>query len=177
MKLFALPLIALILLGITACGGNSSAVHPEDYVPELRYFDIIDSYDVDTARDPGADLALTPFRYDGLFEIFWEVNSLEDYVVTFKINDRPSLVNSIAIHSEVCGERKWCDQAGNLMCEYTREFYMTCANSNELVDILPLFPVDENQEAITPTTLYLFLEVCDYDSFYCEYDYYPVLME
>lgn len=177
MKLFALPLIALILLGVTACGGSSSASHPDDYVPELRYFDIIDSYDVDTARDPGADLALTPFRYNGLFEVFWEVNSLEDYSVTLKINDRPSLVDSITIHSEVCGENRWCDQAGNLVCEYTDDFFMSCENSGQLVDILPLFSVDENEEPITPETLYLFLEVCDYDSYYCEYDYYPVLME
>lgn len=177
MKLFALPFLALMLLGVTACGGSSSAAHPEDYVPELRYFDIIDSYDVDTARDPRADLALTPFRYGGLFEVFWGVNSLEDYSVTLKINSRPSLVDSITIHSEVCGENRWCDQAGNLVCEYTEEFYMSCENSGQLVDILPLFPVDENEEPITPETLYLFLEVCDYDSYYCEYDYYPVLME
>jgi len=171
MKIASFVIVVSTLFGVAACGGDVAVHDPEHYVPELRYFDIVDSYDTDTARDPRADLALSPYRYNGLFEIFWGVNSLEDYTVSLKINDRPSLVNSITVHSDVCGEHRWCDQAGNLVCEYTENLYMSCDNSNQLIDILPLF------EQNPPQTLYLFLEVCDNDSDYCEYDYYPVLME
>lgn len=171
MKIFTLFGMVLILFGVTACGGDRAVDHPEDYVPELRYFDIIDSYGVDTARNPRTELALSPFEYGGLFEIFWGVNSLEDYTVSLKINDRATLLNSITVHSEVCGANKWCDQAGSLVCEYTEDFYLSCDNSGRLADIAPLFPNDP------PQTLYLFLEVCDNDSFYCEYDYYPVEMQ
>lgn len=178
MKIFTLSILMMLLVGVTACGGDRVASHhPEDFVPALQYFDVIDSYGVDTARTPRAELALSPFEYNGLFEVFWQVNSLEDYTVSLKINDRPSLVDSITIHSEVCGENKWCDQAGNLVCEYTDDFLMACENASKFVDILPLFAADINGEPVTPETLYLFLEICDYDSFYCEYDYYPVSMQ
>lgn len=178
MKIFVFPILMLLLLGVTACGGDKVASsHPEDFVPELHYFDIIDSYGVDTARTPHAELTLSPFEYNGLFEVFWQVNSLEDYTVSLKINDRPSLLDSITIHSEVCGEGRWCDQAGSFVCEYTGTFLMSCENSKKMADIWSLFPMDINDEPITPEILYLFLEICDYDSFYCEYDYYPVLME
>lgn len=172
MKLFSFSLLLSMLLGLSACGGSRAVDHPEDYVPELQYFDMIDSYGVDTALTPRAELRLSPFEYGGLFEVFWQVYSLEDYSVTLKVGASPFIDNSIAVHSEVCGEGEWCDQLGSMVCEYTEDFYLSCDNANQLTDLVPLF-----SDAPMPQTLYLFLEVCDYDSFYCEYDYYPVLME
>jgi hypothetical protein len=143
----------------------------ENYIPALRSFDIIDSYQQDTAISPNAHLALSPYVDYGFFEFFWRVNSLEDYTITLSINDRPDIQSSIAVHSEVCGAGRWCDQRGNLICEYTTDFYMSCDNSDKRADIAPLF------SGVFPQPLYLFLEVCDTNSYYCEYDYYPVSME
>lgn len=48
----------------------------EDHVVELRAFDIIDSHDTDTATPAHPPLACSSYRNDGLYEIYWEVNSL-----------------------------------------------------------------------------------------------------
>ncbi len=172
-KILSIAVLALSFLTLSGCGGGSSAVddpHHDNYVPELRVFDIIDSYDTDTAIPKHPPLALTPYRYDGLYEIFWKVNSLEDYTVTLRINDRPVLANSLVIHSQVCGAGRRCDQDGSWICEYTNDFYMSCDGSTIEKDIYPLV-------AKVPQLVYLFLEVCDSNSGYCEYDYYPVTLE
>lgn len=164
-----LTLVCLASL-LGACGGGSSqAADQEDFVPELRAFDMIDSYDVDTATS-NEPLTLSPYLYDGLFEVFWKVNSLEDYRVSLRINDRDDWRNSITIATEICGEGLRCDQAGNWVCEYTSDFYMSCDVSSREVDINELF--DQ-----VPEDLYLLLEVCDTNSGYCEYDSYPVRFE
>jgi hypothetical protein len=171
-KILLAAMIACISLAISGCGDDSVAADPhhEDYVPELLLFDIIDSYDTDTAQPNHPPLALSPYLYDGLYEIFWEVNSLEDYTVTLRINDRPTLTNSLVIHSQVCGAGRRCDQGGSWMCEYTNDFYMSCDGSSFERDIYPLV-------SSVPQQVYLFLEICDSDSGYCEYDYYPVTLE
>jgi hypothetical protein len=165
--------LVLLIISLSACHDDTEAPHPEHYVPELRSFDIIDTYDQDTANPPYGDLALNPLRepYFGLFEIFWRVNSLEDYTVTLRVNDSPSIASSLSVHSEVCGEGRWCDQSGDLVCEYTDDFYLSCDNSNNPLDIIDFFP------QVPPQQLYLFLEVCDINSSHCEYDYYPVIFE
>lgn len=166
-------LFAVVLLAsfVSACGGERSAAHDphDDYVPELRAFDIIDSYDTDTAVS-NKPLALSPYFYDGLYEVFWAVNSLEDYTVSLRINDRASIAGSLLINSQVCGAGRACDQAGNWICEYTNDFYMSCDNSVREVDVYPLIRQ-------LPQQVYLLLEVCDRNSGYCEYDYYPVTLE
>jgi hypothetical protein len=175
-----LPFIAMLVILstplLTACNEEAYVASDyedpyEDYVPTLRSFDIIDSYQQDTALSPNANLALSPYVDYGFFEFFWRVNSLEDYTITLSINDRPDVQSSIPVHSEVCGAGRWCDQRGNLICEYTTDFYMSCDNSDKSADIAPLF------SGVFPQPLYLFLEVCDKNSDYCEYDYYPVSME
>jgi hypothetical protein len=172
-KILSTAIIALCSLAMSGCGGESHAVddpHHDDYVPELRVFDLIDSYDTDTAKPNHPALALSPYLYDGLFDVFWQVNSLEDYTVTLRINDRPSLTNSLKIHSQVCGAGRRCDQGGNWICEYTNDFYMSCDGSSVERDIYPLV-------SKVPQLVYLLLEVCDSNSGYCEYDYYPVTLE
>lgn len=168
-SVFALLVLAGVL---TACGGTSSAAHDphEEFVPELRAFDIIDSYDTDTAVPKYPPLYLTPYRYDGLYEIFWAVDSLEDYTVNLRINDRASIAGSLLINSQVCGAGRRCDQSGNWICEYTTDFYMSCDNATREVDVYPLIQQ-------LPQQVYLLLEVCDRNSGYCEYDYYPVTLE
>lgn len=172
-KILSAAMIALCSLAFSGCGGESRAVddpHHDDYVPELRVFDLIDSYDTDTAKPNHPPLALSPYLYDGLFDVFWQVNSLEDYTVTLRINNRPSLTNSLVVHSQVCGAGRRCDQGGNWICEYTKDFYMSCDGSSFERDIYPLV-------SKVPQLVYLLLEVCDSNSGYCEYDYYPVTLE
>lgn len=157
----------LLALLLTACGADTRLADPR---PELRRFDIIDSYDTDTALPNYPALRLNPYLYDGLFEVFWRVNSSEDYRVSLLINDRPTIADSLRIHSQICGAGLRCDQSGNWICEYTTDFYMSCDAGEREVDIYPL--IDK-----LPQKLYLFMEICDQDSGYCEFDYYPVTLE
>lgn len=169
MKNISFIVLILWVVNLTACH-EADWVAAEDVVPSLRSFDLIDSYDQDTSAPSYAPLALNPYEYDGLFEVFWRANSLEDYTVTFWVNDRPSFRGAIPFHSEVCGAGRWCDQGGSLVCEYTSDFYLSCDNSAHEADIASLF-------SQVPQLLYVFAEVCDVDSDYCEYDYYPVTFE
>ena len=105
-----------------------------------------------------------------MFEIRWIASSLEDYRVRVSINDRPSLTDSVEIHNERCGAGLWCDRDGSLLCEYCVNLTLSCDRYSDPVDISYLFYT-------IPEDLYLFLEICDIDSPYCEYDYYPVTME
>lgn len=171
MKKIALGLVMLTSLMIVGCGGGSSAAPDPsyNYTPALLSYDILDSYDTDTAES-NAPLALNPYSYYGMFEIRWIASSLEDYRVRVSINDRPSLTDSVEIHNERCGAGLWCDRDGSLLCEYGVNLTLSCDRYSDPVDISYLF-------YDIPDDLYLFLEVCDIDSPYCEYDYYPVTME
>lgn len=170
MKIIGRLLLLLSLLSLFACRSEVVAESGDDYVPQLRYFDLLDSYDQDTAKPPYGDLALSPYYYDGQFEVSWVVNSLEDYSVHLWVNDRPGLNQALLIQSQICGQGLWCDQSGRLVCEYTSDLYLNCDADLAPVDIAPLFTQ-------VPQRLYLLLEVCDRNSSYCEYDYYPVTFE
>jgi hypothetical protein len=164
--------LVLMLAGLSGCGGDTVAVDDpqQNYTPELRVFDIIDSYDTDTANANHLPLALTPYRYDGLYEVFWDVNSLEDYTVSLRINNRASIGGSLVVHSQVCGAGRRCDQSGGWVCEYTNDFFMSCEGSARETDIFALI----NK---MPQKVYMFIEICDSNSGYCEFDYYPVTLE
>jgi hypothetical protein len=175
MKIY-MSLWVVVLSGVlTACGGEENAreVSPRvvNYTPELRRFDLVDSYGVDTAENTVTSLNLDPFLDNGLFDVFWSVNSLEDYRVNFRINDTTGISNSLLVYSEICGEGLACDQSGGVICEYTQDFYLSCNNSNHPTDIAVLF------SQAPPQKLYVQLEICDLNSDYCEYDYHPVWMQ
>ncbi len=162
--------LVISLLSLLACRTEVVADNGSEYLPSLRYFDLLDSYDQDTAKPPYGDLAVNPYLYDGQFNASWVVNSLEDYSVHLWINDRPSLNQALLVQSEICGEHHWCDQKGTLVCQYTSDLYLNCDANLAPLDIAPLF-------AQVPQQLYLLLEVCDRNSSYCEYDYLPVSFE
>lgn len=171
MKKIAFGLILVLGLAVAGCGGGSSGVsaHSYNYTPALRSFHILDSYDTDTYYS-SAPLALNPYLYHGLFEVYWTANSLEDYRVRLWVNDRPTLTGSVLVHTERCGAGLWCDQAGSLICAYNSDLTMSCDTGPDVVDISYLF-------SSIPDDLYLILGVCDIDSSYCEYADYPVTME
>ncbi len=165
-------IILLIVSSFTACGSDGSATpRVINYTPELKRYDVVDSYGVDTAKPGTTPLAISPYLDNGLFDVFWQVNSLEDYRVNIRINDAAGISQSLLIYSEICGLGKACDQGSGVICEYTTDFYLSCNNSKRPIDIFELFP---NK---APQKLFLLLEICDLDSSYCAYDYYPVLME
>ncbi|MDO8343014.1 MAG: hypothetical protein Q7T48_07440 [Cellvibrio sp.] len=171
-KLLSITSLLFMFAGLSGCGSDTVAVDDphENYVPELRAFDIIDSYDTDTANPNHPPLVFDPYLYEGLYEIFWDVDSLEDYRVSLRINDRNSIEGSLLVHTQWCGAGRSCDQSGNWVCEYTSDFYMSCEGSARELDIYPL--VDQ-----LPQRIFMFIEICDFDSGYCEFDYYPVTLQ
>ena len=164
-NIFMLVVLSLVL---TSCGGGGEREPVYNPTPTLVHYDIVDSYGVDTANSSAA-LAINPYLDNGMFDIFWKVNSLEDYRVHVLVNDRATPDNSFLIYSDICGAHQACDQLGSVICEYTSDFTLSCNNSNP-VDIGVLFKK-------VPQTVYMILEICDIDSSYCAYEYYPVSME
>lgn len=162
-------IMTLLLLPLVLVGCKSDSTGPETYVPELDSFDIIDSLDTDTSRPNYPPLVLDPYLYDGLFEVFWSAYSREPYRVNLRINDRPSIANSLLVYSEACDPKRGCKHVGNFICSYDAELYLACETGDRL-DIQPLFKE-------IPQRLHLFLEVCDGDSSFCEYNYYPVTFQ
>lgn len=177
-------LVILLTLVIYGCGGGSAAVHvdhvvhvddvvhvdpPYNYTPELHSFNMVDSYGTDTTQSNDV-LVLDPYISFGEFEVYWSANSLEDYRVNILINDYPDLINSVLITTELCGLGLWCDQEGGFLCEYNVNSTISCDSRADPIDIS--FFLDE-----FPKTLYMFVEICDTDSDYCETDHYPVIME
>lgn len=153
---------------LSACGGEETerTFNPS---PVLVAYNIVDSYGVDTQYSTKA-LAIDPFVYNGLFDVFWKVNSLDDYRVNIRVNSTADIPNSLIIYSEICGAGRACDQGGNVICEYTSDYYLSCNNARHPTDIVSLMKR-------VPQTLYLMLEMCELDSPYCVYRYYPVSMQ
>lgn len=178
MKAAMTTLLAIATLVLVGCDESRVYVKHEsehrydgdDFVPYLKAYHLIDSYGVDTAVDFETPLTLDPYHDAGIFEIDWRVDSLEDYEVTFLVNDRPSVADAIPVYSEVCGEGLACDQEAIRICQYYSDLTMACGLDEYVTDISPI--IDE-----LPEQAYAVLEVCDTDSNYCEYDYYPVWLE
>ncbi len=160
--------ILLFCLILTACGGEE-AERNFNPAPSLVGFDIVDSYGVDTCCSI-KPLTLDPYIDNGLFDVFWKVNSLYDYRVNIRINSTTDVANSLLVYSDICGAGRACDQGGNVICEYTSDFYLSCNNGRHPTDIAGLMKR-------VPQNLYLMLEICDLNSPYCTYQYYPVSMQ
>ncbi len=157
-------LIVLSCVFLVACGGGGGGeTHAYNPTPTLVRFDIVDSYGVDTAESNEA-LEIDSHIGNGLFDVFWRVNSLDDYRVNIRVNSKASVSNSILIYSEVCGAGRACDQGGGVICEYTTDSYIDCG-ARVPADVFEM-----------PEDVYMIFEVCDLDSSYCGYKYYPVFM-
>ncbi|GGY87268.1 hypothetical protein GCM10011613_35580 [Cellvibrio zantedeschiae] len=160
--------ILLCCIFLSACGGEE-AERDFNPAPSLVAFDIVDSYGVDTGYSLKA-LAIDPYINNGLFDVFWKVNSLKDYRVNIRVNSTPEISNSLIIYSDICGAYRACDQGGNVICEYTSDFYLSCNNARHPTDIAAFIKR-------VPQNVNLILEICDLDSPYCSYKYYPVSMQ
>lgn len=173
LRTLTLPLAALALVGCNADRVYVTDPPPAsgyDFVPELRSFEIIDSYGYSSRLDPGEPLILDPYHDAGLFEIDWQVDSLEDYQASFRVGRRSNIAQSTVVYTEICGEGLPCDQGALRLCQYYPDLYMACGLDDTEVDV-------SSQIQVLPQRLYAFIEICDLNSDYCEYDYIRVWAE
>lgn len=162
------------VLALAACDGPVITDRQYDGGPYLEGFHLVDSYYVNSEVEPRRTLRLDPYLDDGLFEIYWYVDSFHSYRVTVSLNDRPSLRGALIVGSDLCGPGRSCDYDGLLQCEYTPDFYLGCgidafdAEAN-------LRPVEQLFSSV-PEHLYMVLEVCDTAGIRCEFSTLPVVM-
>jgi len=164
-------ILGLLVLLLAACGGGGGVVVVQDSnpTPVFKSFSIVDSYGVDSARSLES-LTIDPYKDDGLFDVFWWVNSVENYRINVYLNDRDTLGGSIRVYTDVCGNTGRCGNDGNAICQYTSDFYMACNDDTKETDISSLF-------TRVPQQMYLLMEVCDIDSPLCTLRSLPVLMQ
>lgn len=183
MKIITTLLIICSFLFITGCGGTHvvSAAHtnqPVYYPPELEEFHILDSMLVSTADSDFTETIIDPYIDDGIFDIYWYVNSDADYIVEYFINDIPSMNGSRFIDAEFCGVGLPCDNyEGAGFCQYYTDFSISCSvETPAYTDVNSILePVYFNDLIVTvPQTMYFILQVCDADTLECEYDYRPM---
>lgn len=168
------------VLLITFCGilmaCNSETTYEADdehYAPTLYNFHVIDSYGINSEYNPFASLSLSPFLDWGIFEIYWDVSSVEPYTIEFMINDQPTIAGSRLISREHCASDYACHNYQFQFCEYDTDFTIECETPNgdtqsgNVADLVYQLPQD----------LYLILQVCDDDQDYCEYQSRRVTLE
>ncbi len=143
---------------------------PELYKPSLQDFHMVDSYGTDSGSSSDA-LAIDPYTDEGMFEVYWFVDSWDDYWVEFYISDNPSMDGAEYIASQMCGVGLDCNEDGMQFCQYSADMYLSCDTGEQhSADLSPLIYA-------FPQTLYFILQACDFSFEYCEYAFYPVLFE
>jgi hypothetical protein len=169
-----IPQILLLTLALTliACGGDTVYIETPapDPRPSLSAFHMVDSYDADTGLYHYPELYLNPYRYSGLFELYWYVERRRDYYAEFYVNYRPTINGALFIDEQLCGPGLPCDTYGSQICRYTADFTLSCSPDTAPLDI-------GHMVYELPQKLYLILQICDTGSFYCEYEYRTVWME
>lgn len=174
MKTISKILACLAVLVLFGCDGGDGTRHHVEVVhgPELYGFHMIDSFNVNSQTDHVTPLELDPEVDGGLFDLFWYVESDEDYKVRIGVNDRPTMSGATIVATDICGWDLACDQDGSYICEYTLAGEIGCG--------LDLDEVDYNLESINhlletyPQALYLNIQVCGLISDRCEVSSLPV---
>ena len=168
--------LILSALFMSACRGGYVAEirHHDHSIPELVSFNIVDSYETNSEFEFGP-YQITPYLDNGIFEVFWEVDSYHPYRVELFVNDSSQPDFGTRLSSAWCGRGEYCGNFSYQFCRYRENLSVVCElpeslETNEVEDISYLFTG-------IPEDLYLILEVCDEDLFYCEYDSIPVTFE
>lgn len=165
---FVLPLLAMVLGGCD----RTTVIHKDNETLRLHGFYLVDSFG-NSSEFSGVQLELDPEVDDGVFELYWDVESFYDYTVTISINDQPDLYGATILSTEVCGPERFCDYEGAQVCQYFPDFTMGCG--------LDLWETEHSREpmehlmATVPYPLFINIEVCDDTDFYCELDSVEVL--
>lgn len=169
---FVLPLLAIMLSGCD----STTVVHQADNDARnlrLQGFFLVDSFGASNEFS-AAQLKLDPRQDNGVFELYWDVDSFYDYSVIISVNDRPDIYGAIILSSEVCGPERSCDYTGSQICQYFTDETMGCG--------LDLWEAEYYSEPIEslldtiPDTLYFNIKVCDDAGYYCELDSIEVLV-
>ena len=160
-RIFIVLIFAMLILSGCRSGGyhevRATPPPQRDSKPYLEEFHIIDSFGNDTYDFAVPSPVIDPYVDDGLFEVYWFVDSLEDYIVEYRINNAPFVEDSRIINSDICGIGLTCDQDGLQYCQYYPDFSITCetndSNQTYVVDVSDMIET-------VPQTLYLILQVC-----------------
>ncbi len=178
MMLLNLPLLAVVL-PLSACHEHyytsEYSERLSQHAPVLNAFHVVDSYGNTSEYLSGGPLFISPFEDSGFFELYWDVGAGTNYRVDLRINDVPSLEYSTLVSSAVCGGQRQCGQDSYQFCQYSADLSLECdlpesVATSGRVDIAPLF-------YDIPEVLYLILEVCDTQSFYCEHQMRELIFE
>ncbi len=182
-------LLAILSVSLAACGGGyyEEEVYYEDRyyeeehyyaddhhdAPTLYNFHVIDTYETNTEFDTQTNLALSPYVNTGLFELFWDTDSFDDYVVEFLFNTQATPVGARTVSTQWCDPSRNCHDQQYQFCEYTANLYLACELSNGDYQSRYI----GNALATIPQDAYLILQVCDSNYFFCEYQARSVSME
>ena len=169
--------IIVSILILAGCKGSVS-VSSDDYSdpdPDLRQFDVIDTYGYNSEFDPLSSLAISPFINDGEFDVFWDIRSNYDYYVDFRINSTPTLSGSQLVFADYCNSDFSChsNQFLYCYCEYQSDFDIICENSEGDIQAAN---IDHHINTI-PQTLYLILDTCNGYGLDCQYQTIPIVFE
>lgn len=165
-----LALTILITLSMSACRFE---VVDHDF-PEIESFDIVDSYNTNSEFEHGP-YAISPYLADGVFEVFWSIDSYHPYRAELFLNDTSTPDFGIKISSDWCGPGEPCGRNSYQFCRYRSNLSMVC-------ELPESYTTYREQDVSTlfngiPEDLYLVLEVCNEDLLYCEYQSLPVTLE
>ncbi len=148
----------------TACGGLSSS---DD--PELNRFEIRDTSGSDSATDPESEISLSAGENDGEFELYWDIDTDDDYSYEVRINDRDSMTGSLQIFSDRCDPDDSCHDNQKLDCEYRNDgddLEIICENSRDDEETTNINLIADDDDL--PEDLHFILETCDPFGFDCE---------
>lgn len=166
--------IVIILLGIVLAGCHESSVgHYEEPHPNIRSFEIIDTYGTNSNFSPVSSLAISPYVNGGDFDLLWDIHSHQDYWVDIYVNSGPFLTGGQWISSTYCGPGLACDYHPVAACTYTDTFDVICEDANGDIQGAAI----DHLITSVPQTLYFILDTCDVNFDNCEYQAIPVLME
>ena len=160
-SLFKITFISLTALLLVNCGELTSS---DD--PELNRFEIIDTSGSDSATAPQSDISVSTSENDGEFELYWDIDTDDDYSVEIRINDDDETAGSLLVFSDFCDPDDSCHDNQELDCEYQSDLEIVCEDSSgdETTTDLDII-VDEDD---LPEDLFFILETCDPFGFDCE---------
>ena len=173
-----LLIVFTALISLMGCSGESSESSETVIVvsepdPELRQFDMVDTYGTNSEFEPVSNLAVSPFIQGGEFELFWNIHSHFDYYVDFRINTSPTLSGSQLVFSDYCDSLFSCHDYQYLYCDYQSDFDIVCENYLGETQVAYIGDYIER----IPQTLYFILDTCDGHGLNCTYQAIPVVME
>lgn len=168
-------ILPVLLIALSGCESKTVVHVPEPHPdePMLYHYFIVDSFGVSNEHDDLVELEIDPFEDDGIFEVYWDVESYYDYRVILSVNNEDSLVGGEWLGEEVCGPNRSCDYTGMQLCQYFPDYTIGCGYD--------LREAERNRVSVDhlvltePDTLYINIDVCNLSETRCESASIPVL--